>query len=547
MSVRSPRMMDGMYCGTMNDEHVKTILAMREAKCIDSIKHMIFNFSPELVIRSMEEERGIREIVQEENIDIEAEGFIGTLRDYQTTGVGFMYMSPRSIIGDGVGLGKTVEISALLNILKQRKQMRRFFMAVESSALGQTWAELIKYTGMRIICLPSTKKEMLKTIERIDWNTVDGILTKHSAIISDTFSKWVGLNLDKETGMCNLFDTMIIDESSVVKNGKTKIYEYLKNFSKIVRRVHFMNATIFETNIMDIYYQIDIVDGNILPAKSRIENEFSIFKRGEFWTRDEKGKPKKNFKRDRVGYKNQEEFKSRLRLVYFARCKADIGMDRPNIYKIYEVEPTRDQQLALVDGYRYNEILNCPSLVVEAGIETNRKNVPKLDLLCRLIETDFADNKVMIYCFNIEAQEVIADELRAIGKHPLILNGQDHSKDKDINRVRIMNEFNLGECDVIITNIMRSLNLYNGDVCILYSLVSNPSKQTQIVGRIDRNIDDSLKTFVLLLYKGTDEERLFKNVVGQREFDGRSLTIDAKGAVSHFMESMNNGEEANGD
>lgn len=543
MSVRYPRIMDGMYCGTMNDEHVKTILAMRNSKCIDSLKHMIFNFPPELVLRSIEEEKSIRTIVKEENIDIEKEGYIGELRDYQTTGVGFMYMSPRSIIGDGVGLGKTVEISALLNILRQRKQMSRFLMAVESSASGQTLAELIKYTGMKIVYMPSTKRELEKVRDTVDWNTVDGIIIKHSAIISDTFNNWITANLIEGENKCRIFDTFILDESSVVKNNKTKIYNYLVNICSLCKRVHFMNATIFETNIMDIYYQIDIVDSNILPAKTRIEKEFSVYKRNKgFWTRDESGNPTQKFSWERAGYKNQDEFKSRLRLVYFARCKADIGMDRPNVYKIYEVEPNREQQIAL-SGNRYNEVLNCPSLIPKLGIPMDRNNVPKLKKLCELVETDFAESKVMIYCFNIEAQEAIAEEMRKIGRNPLILNGQDKSKNKDINRVKIMNEFNEGNCDTIITNSMRSLNLYNGDVCIIYSLVSNPSKQTQIVGRIDRNVDDKMKTFILLLYKGTDEEKLFKNVVGQREFDARSLTIDAKGAVSHFIESINDSNE----
>lgn len=537
MSVRVPITYQGMYCGMMNEAEVQNIMAMRTADCIESIQHMIFDFPPELIMRAIEESKSVRQIVREEGIDIEKEGYIGTLRKYQTTGTAFMYASPRSIIGDGVGLGKTVEISALLNILKEKKEMTRFVMAVESSASGQTLAELIRYTGLNIVYLPSTKKEMTKVIRNTDWNLVDGMITKHSALVSDTFYSWVGLNVDT-SGHCKIFDTFILDESSVVKNAKTKIYTSLINITRLCRRVHFMNATVFETNIMDIYYQIDIVNDSILPGKSKIESEFSIYKRSKpFWTKDATGKPSQKYSWDRVGYKNQDEFKDRLKLVYFARCKADIGMDRPNIYKIYEMEPTRDQQMALGDN-RYNEVLNCPSLLPELGIPMDRKNVPKLDKLCNLVAEDFADSKVMIYCFNIEAQEAIAEEMRKIGRHPLILNGQDKSSKKDLNRVKIMNEFNLGECDTLITNIMRSLNLYNGDVCIIYSLVSNPSKQTQIAGRIDRNVDDKSKIFVLLLYKGTAEERLFKNVVGQRESDARSLTVDAKGAVSHFLDSI---------
>ena len=39
---------------------------------------------------------------------------------------------------------------------------------------------------------------------------------------------------------------------------------------------------------------------------------------------------------------------------------------------------------------------------------------------------------------------------------------------------------------MLITNIKKSLNLSGGDVCIFYTVESNPSKMEQIRGRIDR-------------------------------------------------------------
>ena len=60
----------------------------------------------------------------------------------------------------------------------------------------------------------------------------------------------------------------------------------------------------------------------------------------------------------------------------------------------------------------------------------------------------------------------------------------------------------------------------------------------QIRGRIDRNVDDSIKTYVILVYRGTDEYKFLTKVVKQRAQDARSLTIDAKTAVDYFMEAM---------
>ena len=166
-----------------------------------------------------------------------------------------------------------------------------------------------------------------------------------------------------------------------------------------------------------------------------------------------------------------------------------------------------------------------------------RSTVPKLDRLLQLVENDFSEDRVMIYCFHLKAQEVIAEELRKIGRKPVILNGLDTD---DTVRWEKMTAFNKGDYDVIITNIKKSLNLYGGDACIFYSAITNPSTMTQVAGRIDRNVDDKIKTFVLLLYKGTDEHKFFMNIVRQRAKDARDLTIDAEGAVDLFIKSMEN-------
>lgn len=536
MSVTTPTIYNGMYLGQMEPKIASYILDIRGRESIPNLKHMIFDFPAELVLRGIEEEKSIRDIVRDEQLDYKK--YLGELKDYQTLGTAFMYMSPRSVIGDGVGLGKTAEVSALINYLHQTKQLKRFLMAVETSALGQTQCELMRFTGLRVVALPSEAYKLNRLIKKIDWTKVDGIVIKHSALRSDVLSKWLSLNINPD-GTCRLFDTFFLDESSVIKNLTTKTAIYTKNICDICPRVHFMNATVFETNIMDIYNQMDMMNPALLPKKWRIEKEFCTFGRSSYWTK-ENGKPKMNFRRDLTGYKNQAIFKERLKLVYFGRSKSDIGMDMPHVHKVYEVEPSNEQSMALQKGYRYMEVLNCPSLIPDLHLETNRKTVPKLDRLCSLLETDFADCKVMVYCFHNEAQQAIADECRKLGRNPVILNGQS----KDQERWEIQTKFNKGEYDVIITNIMKSLNLFGGDVCIFYSNSMTPSKMFQVAGRIDRNVDDKIKTYILLIYSGTDEYKHFMEVTKQRTRDARDLTIDAKTTVDYFIESMVEEEEA---
>lgn len=531
MAVKVPVMWNNMYLGDMSEPQAELIMQTRESKVIPNLKNMLFDFPIDLIQQSIDEQQSIRNIIRRDKIDYTQ--YVAQLRDYQTVGTAFMYLSPRSIIADGCGLGKTAEVAALINWLKYKGEMSRFLIAVETSAIGQTQAELMRFTGLYVVAMPSEATKIRKVIEKTDWTKVDGIVIKHSTLRSDPFSKWLALNINEE-GMCNIFDTFFLDESSVIKNDTTKMYSYTKNICQIVKRVHFMNATTFETNILDIYNQMDMMDQALLPKKWRIEQEFCTYARTSYWTK-ENGKAKMNWRRERNGYKNQAAFKESLKLVYFGRCKKDIGMDLPHIYKVYEVEPTNAMSLGLEKGYRYNELLNCPSLIPDCGIPMNRKNVPKLDRLCELIENDFSQESVMVYCFHLAAQQTIADELAKIGRKPVILNG---SITDATERYKIQQAFNNGEYDVIITNIKKSLNLYGGDICIFYSMETNPSKSFQIASRIDRNVDDKLKTFVMLLYKGTDEYRFFTTTVKQRAKDARDLTIDAKTTVDFFFESM---------
>lgn len=531
MAVKVPVMWNNMYLGDMSEPQAELIMQTRESKVIPNLKNMLFDFPIDMIQQSIDEQQSIRNIIRRDKIDYTQ--YVAQLRDYQTVGTAFMYLSPRSIIADGCGLGKTAEVAALINWLKYKGEMSRFLIAVETSAIGQTQAELMRFTGLYVVAMPSEATRIRKVIEKTDWTKVDGIVIKHSTLRSDPFSKWLALNINEE-GMCNIFDTFFLDESSVIKNDTTKMYSYTKNICQIVKRVHFMNATTFETNILDIYNQMDMMDQALLPKKWRIEQEFCTYARTSYWTK-ENGKAKMNWRRERNGYKNQAAFKESLKLVYFGRCKKDIGMDLPHIYKVYEVEPTNAMSLGLEKGYRYSELLNCPSLIPDCGIPMDRKNVPKLDRLCELIENDFSQESVMIYCFHLAAQQTIADELAKIGRKPVILNG---SITDATERYRIQQAFNNGEYDVIITNIKKSLNLYGGDVCIFYSMETNPSKSFQIASRIDRNVDSKLKTFVMLLYKGTDEYRFFTTTVKQRAKDARDLTIDAKTTVDFFFESM---------
>ena len=531
MSCRVPNKYKEDYIGQMPQALADTVLSVREMKKVDALKGSIFDFPDELIAESIEKKRSIRSLLAERKENMLQ--YLGELRDYQTVGTAFMYMSYKSIIADGCGLGKTAELGALLNYLHLKKEMTRALVVVDNSALYQMQEELIKFTGLNVVALETLQYKLKNQLKKTDWSKVNIIVIKHSMLKSDTFNLFVADNIN-ENGRCNIYDTFILDESSVIKNDTSKTYEYTKNLCDLAKRVHFLNATAFETKLYDIYYQLDMMDERLLPTKNYINHNYCEMETNTFWRKGKDGQAKQGTGYSLASYKNEDKFREALKVVYFGRSAEQVGFNVPHIYKTYEIEPSEKQAKCCYNDGRYDRILNCPSLLPELGIPTDIKSVPKIARLVSLMENEFNELPTMIYCFHLEAQRAIYDELKKIGRKPVIRNGELSEKEKNEARIG----FNNGTYDVIILNTKKSLNLNTGKVCIFYSVDPNPAGMFQTANRIDRKVNDDIKTFVLLLYKDTQEYNYFRNVVAQRAKNSRALTIDTKTVVDYFFEDM---------
>ena len=110
---------DGAYIGRLTQSQIENILNVIGQEHIPELDNLICNYPISVVEASIKQNKSVRAMLQE--VGVQPSQFLGKLRPEQTVGVAFMYYSPRSILGDGVGLGKTVEISALLNLLMAKK------------------------------------------------------------------------------------------------------------------------------------------------------------------------------------------------------------------------------------------------------------------------------------------------------------------------------------------------------------------------------------------------------------------------------------------
>ena len=89
MSSKQPFIYNDMYADGLSLSDIQTIESVRNMERIDSLSGMIFDFPFELIERSSNEDKSIREIIKEDGIDYTQ--YIGKLRDYQTVGTCFLY------------------------------------------------------------------------------------------------------------------------------------------------------------------------------------------------------------------------------------------------------------------------------------------------------------------------------------------------------------------------------------------------------------------------------------------------------------------------
>lgn len=547
------------FRGTLTDEECRIIAGIRTQKEISKLKNGIYNFPVEFRREAREKGLSAYQYAVEQNCLAQ---YLGELRDYQTVGAAFLYRSPRSMLGDAAGIGKTPQVCGMLNLMRQNADNplyagtvygnhKRILVAAEGSAVGQMAGEIEKFTGLRVTVLHSLAEKMQKQFKQFYLTRVldgtlpvetveavqepeqkpkkkakpdvvvdfDVLVITHSTLRSDTFFTWFS-RVYKE------FGTFILDESYVVKTPDTAISSYVQVLCEKMDRVHFLNATVFETKLMDIVQQFTLLNSSLLPPMSWIEANFCVYQRATFYKRGQHGE--KGYKRELVAYKNQNWFRDALSYVYLTRKKYEVkASDAQRIYQTYLIPQTKAQKAAIRQGYRYFEVLNCPSLCLDLDIENTPQDVPKLARLLELVTEDFESQRIMIYVWHIEMQQSIKELLEQAGRKVVILNGSTEGRDD------VREGFNSGEYDVIITNVKRSLNLHGGDVCIFYSMDTNPATIEQIAARIDRNVNDNSKTYVLLAYEG-EEANFFINTVKQRAVDGRDLADIVSDTVIKF-------------
>lgn len=485
----------GKYLDDSTCNRLEALLKLDEAKgYVKELKNVIY------VLNDSEVEE-IKRLGSSDFMDFSDRQ--GELTNIQTTGVAYMYFAKRLLLGDSVGLGKTVEVCGLCNLLENNAMKEgkdfKFLYLTNKNIVSQTRDEMIKFTGNYVETVYGEKAKVQKFVKNNYMGLNYSVVGSHSLIKSVDFQEYLR-TFKSDTGY-NPFDLLVIDESGdILTNQKTQMYKDALFLAKMFDRIILLNATSFEKQLREFYNQLSYLDESFLPTKTEFSNTYEVLDYyGPYPTFSGK-------------YKNADKFRKLVGYRYLKRTRRESGaIMKDCTAEIVEVPLSAEQKSLLTKTSMPQLVYDCPSYF-NMGVETDVHTTPKMASTIRLLRDVIPSGEsVLIYCRYKEAQVCLQDILAEHGYYSEILNGDT----SQAVREKFVNRFKIGYIPILITNVQKGLNFGNCSYCIFYNYDPNPSKMVQFEGRMTRSFDIIGKHVYMLLSSGI-ELKTFKNIIGDR-------------------------------
>lgn len=493
----------GKYLNEGDCKRLESLLRLNEDNgFVEDLRHVIYELTPSEV-----------DLIKTSKSNEFVELRKGTLENLQTIGVAYMFFAKRLLLGDSVGMGKTVEVSGLCNLLeanyrKENKEFRFLYLA-DKTSLEKTRNKLIKFTGNYVEVLYGEKPKIMKFSDAYKYDMPYSVVGAHSLLNNAQFHDFLR-NFIEDNGYFP-FDLLVVDESGdVLTNTGTQTYKGGQFIASYFDRVILLNATPFEKELRQFYAQLNFLDDTLLPTKTQFSQEYEVMSYGIRSYPVFSGK-----------YKNAEKFMDLIRYRYLKRTRKETGAVMIDCSAEILVSTLSKEQKKLLNTVSMPAMVyDCPSYFKFSDVETNTETTPKLRDTVELVTNRFKDEKsILIYTRYKESQVHIARELSERGILNDVLNGETSSKERNA----IIDKFKLGDIRVLITNVQKSLDFGNCNVCIFYDYDPNPSNMVQFEGRMTREYNIIGKRVVLLISKG-NELKTFKKVVSDRAKAGDLFT-----------------------
>jgi superfamily II DNA or RNA helicase len=427
------------------------------------------------------------------------------LRGYQQQGLDWLAFLSRyglgGILADDMGLGKTLQTLALVQHLKDSKQLKKPALIVAPTSLTGNWLhEAARFT-------PSLKTTLIHGPDRAaafkKIAASDLVITTYPLLIRDEafYEK-------------RQFSLLILDEAQAIKNPTTKIAKAVRGIESGSRLC--LTGTPLENHLGELWALMDFALPGLLGGRKSFNESYRSPIEKE---------------RDQA---RQQELARIVAPFMLRRSKAEVVRELPEKTEIVQYVELNGQQRSLYESIRISMEKRIRDLVARQGME--KSHIAFLDALLklrqacidpRLVKLDEAANikesakldwlsetlpqlieegrKILIFSQFTEALKLIEAILAKQKLGYSKLTGQTRKRQQAIDC------FQRGEVPIFLVSLKAGgsgLNLTAADVVIHVDPWWNPAVENQATDRAYR-IGQAKPVFVYkLVAAGTVEERM---------------------------------------
>ncbi len=450
-------------------------------------------------------------------------------------------MDCRAILGDEVGLGKTIEAGLILKEKILRDEVSSALILAPASLVQQWKTELEEKFNMNF-SIATSPEEFLE----------------HFVIASIHLAK---RERYRNNVVGRSWDMVVVDEAHHVRNPKTQNYRLLRELNS--KFMLLLTATPVSNSLKEIYYLGDLLRPGIFGTYREFESQYFSDKKGQ-------------------SIKNQEELKRKLSEIMVRNRRRDVFVDFTERVVKTHVARMDGKERALydliLDFLRSEEnklrvisyakaATSSPRTVAKMAWKAlkREKNLHGREALLKIyraaMDSPFTKLELLekvaesveggvIFTTYLETMREIDDFLQDSGYHVLTYHGGMSREEKS----RTIEEFKKKRGFLIATDSGgEGLNLQFENVMINFDLPWNPMKVEQRIGRIHR-IGQVRDVYVVnLAYEDTIEEHilwildrkinLFRSVVGEVDAILGSLERNFESIIADIIMSSRDRED----
>lgn len=465
---------------------------------------------------------------------------------YQKIGISFLVHQKKGIVGDVMGLGKSITAIGAAHILHRQGHVNKVLVICPASLKYQWADEVTKFTDYSTIVIDGTTKKREKQYQKYIDEDIMYCLANYELVRND-LEKLKQLN----------FDVIIIDEAHRIKNRNSQTYKALIELNAPYKFA--LTGTPMQNRPEEIHALMSWVDKNALGGITKFR-ERHVVTGTKFGRRFVP-----------LGAKRLGEIRRNIAPFMIRRTKEEVAPELPPLIDSqYYVDMTKEQRemiesvtdqiqdlsLELQQFFdknpdatthpRQNEVMGYLGMLISISDHPKllslsdseraqrigrpgRKAVtsPKLEALIELSEEQIANGtrKIVVFTQFARMKHLIDERLRLYFGDSAVSAGIEGSM-KPLDRQKAINDFKFNK-DVIFfvcTDAANyGVNLNWAGALFNYDLPWNPSIRAQRNGRIHR-IDGQLERYNIIdLITNDSIDEIIWSVIQKKEKLGEKI------------------------